>query len=329
MTIEKILSLEERKALIEEEINGERLKEEMIRKAEDYARDYRNYLMDSQITDALKVGKDTDGGYLVPDEMEESIVEGIKEANVIRKVATTLSTKGKHLINGVNDKPAALWVDEGGQLTFGEACFNQVYLTAHKNGCILQVSEELIEDSAFDIEEYIARVAGEAIGELEEEAFINGNSENKPRGFLLDAEVGIETAEITGDIIRDLFSSLRAPYRQKAVWIMNEAAEAAVRKIKTADGRPIWEQGMDKEMSDMLLGRPVYTAKAMPEPVAGNCPIAFGDFSYYWIGDRGKRSVKRLNELYADRGLIGFRVTHRVDGRLVLPEAVKTLKISA
>lgn len=94
-------------------------------------------------------------------------------------------------------------------------------------------------------------------------------------------------------------------------------------------GKTIWEPSMVKDAPFMLLGKPVEISHAMPEIAAGMKPILFGDFSYYWIGDRGKRSIKRLNELYADKGQVGFQATQRVDAKLVLPEAIKSLEIKA
>ena len=126
-----------------------------------------------------------------------------------------------------------------------------------------------------------------------------------------------------------MYFSLGQKYRENAVWVMNEEALRTLHKVKSAQGRNVWEEDVTKEIPLKLLGKPVYTSDAMPDVAAGNCPIAFGDFSYFWIGDRGNRAIKRMNEIYADRGMIGFRVTHRVDGRLVLPEAIKTLKIAS
>ncbi len=325
----KNLSLKERVETLEKEINGEKLQHEMIRKANDYKRDYKGYLRNAEITDALRVGKDSDGGYLVPDEMEAGIVEAIKEHNVVRRVANVFTTS-KHLKETLAGKTLkGAWVDEGERLSFSDTDFYQVIIDAHKNGCIVRVSDELIEDTGFDLEKHIIKSVGDDIGRLEEEAFLTGDGENKPRGVLLDAQVGVETKEINADIIADLYYSLNQVYRKKASWIMSENAEEQIRRIKNYGGRSIWEPALTEGTPDLLFGRPVYVAEQMPGVLPGNCPIAFGDFSYYWIGDRGNRSIKRLNELYADKGMVGYRITHRVDGKLIVPEAVKTLKIVA
>ena len=325
----KNLSLKERVETLEKEINGEKLQHEMIRKANDYRRDYSGYLRNAVITDALRVGKDSDGGYLVPDEMEAGLVEAIKEHNVVRRVANVFTTSKllKETLAGKTLKGA--WVDEGERLSFSDTDFYQVVIDAHKNGCIVRLTDELVEDTDFDIENYIINSVGQDIGKLEEEAFLSGDGDHKPRGVLLDAQVGVETKEINSDIIADLYYSLGQAYRKNAAWIMSKDAVEKVRKIKNYGGRPIWQPALTEGEPDLLFGREVYVANEMPGILPGNCPIAFGDFSFYWIGDRGNRSIKRLNELYADKGMVGYRITHRVDGKLIVPEAVKTLKIVA
>lgn len=325
----KVLSVEERKAILEDLVNGEALKRDMVRKAKLYPKDFEGYLRRAEVTDALKVGSDKEGGYLVPDEMEKKLVKAMENKGVIRKLANVIRTENLLRIPGVSAHGAAHWIEEGGEMIFEDEQFYQVIIDAHKNGYITVVTEELLEDAGFDVEQHIVEIAGDKIGELEEEAFLTGDGNHKPHGLLLDAQVGTEAAEVTMDAALDLYFSLGQKYRENAVWLMSEEALRTLHKVKSAQGRNVWEEDMTKEMSLKLLGKPVYTSDAMPAVAAGNCPIAFGDFSYFWIGDRGNRAIKRMSEIYADRGMIGFRVTHRVDGRLVLPEAIKTLKIAS
>ena len=323
------MMLEERFEKLKKEINGEKVQHEMVRKISDYTRDYKGYLKDAEITDALKVGKDKDGGYLVPDELEKGIVEALKENNVIRKIATVITTEKLLKLVGSGENLTGAWIEEGEQLQFSETDFYQVIIDAHKNGCIVKVTDELLEDSGFDIEKYIIKSVGEAIGDIEEEAFLIGNGEHKPRGVLIDAPVGVEAAELTADNVIDLYYSLDRKYRKNAVFIMSDAAEQQLRKFKNNNGRPIWEPDPTKKTPGKLFGKQVYVVNDMPKVLPGNCPIACGDFSYYWIGDRGNRAIKRLNEIYSENGMVGYRITHRVDGKLIVPEAVKTLKIAS
>ena len=111
--------------------------------------------------------------------------------------------------------------------------------------------------------------------------------------------------------------------------MMNETTVKAIRKLKDATGNYLWTPGLKEGENDMLLGKRLLTSVYIPELAAGNRTIAFGDFSNYWIGDRQGVSFKRLNELYAVTGQVGFLATQRVDGRLVMPEAVKILKQKA
>ena len=127
----------------------------------------------------------------------------------------------------------------------------------------------------------------------------------------------------------DLYYSLRAPYRKASVFLMNDSTVKAVRKLKDANGQYLWQPSLSAGTPDTLMGRPVYTSAYMPALAAGAKGVLFGDLSYYWVADRQGRSFKRLGELYAPTGQVGFLATQRVDGRLILPEAVKILQQKA
>ena len=124
-------------------------------------------------------------------------------------------------------------------------------------------------------------------------------------------------------------STLRSPYRKKAVWVLNDSTVKALRKLKDSTGNYIWNPSVQAGVPDTILNRPYYTSSYVPEIKAGAKCLAFGDFSYYWIGDRQGRSFKRLNEVFAMNGQVGFLASQRVDGRLILTEAVKTLGMKA
>ena len=134
---------------------------------------------------------------------------------------------------------------------------------------------------------------------------------------------------ITADELIDLYYSLKTPYRKNAVWILNDATVKAIRKLKDNSGQYLWQPSLTEGTPDKLLGRPVYTSAYMPTAAAGAKTIAFGDFKYYWIADRQGRSFRRLNELYATTGQVGFLGSQRVDGKLILSEAVKVLSQKA
>ena len=202
---------------------------------------------------------------------------------------------------------------------------------AFKLATMIKVSEELLNDSAFDMPGYIAREFARRIGAAEEEAFIIGNGSGRPLGVLAatgGAETGVTAASataITMDEVMDLFYSLRAPYRRNSVFMMNDATVKALRKLKNGNGDYLWQPSVTAGTPDTLLNRPVYTSAYMPTIAASAKTILFGDLSFYWVADRAGRSFKRLNELYAPTGQVGFLSSERVDGKLVLPEAVKVL----
>ena len=288
------------------------------------------------VVDALRIGTDAEGGFLVPDEDERTLVEALEEENIFRQLAHIIQTSsGDRKIPVVASKGTASWIDEGGSFTESDDSFGQVSIGAYKLGTMIKVSEELLNDSVFDLESYIAREFARRIGNKEEEAFFTGDGSGKPLGVLADkggAETGVTAASstaITADELLDLFYSLNSPYRKKAVWVLNDSTIKAIRKLKDNNGQYLWQPGLIANAPDTILGRPVKTSAFMPAIAAGVKSIAFGDFGYYWVADRQGRSFKRLNELYAATGQVGFLGSQRVDGKLVLPEAIKVLKQKA
>lgn len=307
------------------------------RATDDYKSNFWNVMRSKapmpQVVNALQVGVDSEGGYLVPDEYERTLVEALEEENIFRKLARIINTaSGERKIPVVASKGTANWIDEEGPYEESDDTFSQVTIGANKLGTTIKVSEELINDSVFDLEAYIAREFARRIGAREEDSFFNGDGVGKPLGILAEtggAEVGVTAASataITADELMDLFYSLKAPYRKNAVWVMNDSTVKAVRKLKDQTGQYLWQPALTAGTPDTLLGRPVYTSAYMPAVAAGAKSIAFGDFKYYWIADRQGRSFKRLNELYAATGQIGFVGSQRVDGKLTLPETIKVLQ---
>lgn len=285
------------------------------------------------VLNALQEGTDSEGGYLVPDEFERTLVEALEEENVFRTLAHVIKTSsGDRKIPVVASKGTASWVDEEGAYQESDDAFSQVSIGAYKLGTMIKVSEELLADSVFDLEAYISKEFARRIGAREEESFFNGDGKGKPLGILAaagGAEVGVTAASataITADEVIDLFYSLKAPYRKNAVWVLNDATVKQIRKLKDSTGQYLWQPSLVAGTPDTILGRPVKTSAFMPTAAAGAKTIAFGDFKYYWIADRQGRTFKKLSELYAANGQVGFMGTQRVDGKLILPEAIKVLQ---
>ena len=308
------------------------------RATDEYKRAFWNNMRNRnsyEIQNALSIGTDSEGGYLCPEEYEKKLVEALEDEVFFRSLATVIRTSsGDRKIPIVTSKGEAAWIDEGGQFPESDDSFGQTSIGEHKLATMIKVSDELLNDSVFNIEQYISKEFGRRIGTKEEEAFFVGDGTGKPIGIFNKtggAETGVTAATtgITFDDVMDLYYSLRAPYRNKATWILNDSTVKAIRKLKDGNGNYIWQPSVREGEPDRILNRPYRTSIYVPELAAGSRVMAFGDFSYYWIADRQGRSFKRLNELYATTGQVGFLASERVDGKLILPEAVKTLDIKA
>jgi HK97 family phage major capsid protein len=295
----------------------------------------RNRNLTPGVMNDLQIGTDTEGGYLVPDEFEHTLVQGLEEENVLRSLCTVIQTSsGDRKIPIVTAHGTASWVDEEDPIPTSDETFGQISIGAHKVATMIKVSDELLQDSVFNLESYIAAEFARRIGAAEEEAFITGNGTGKPTGLLHatnGAGTGVTTTgnTPTADEIFDLVHSIKSVYRRKAVFLLNDSTLKAIRKLKDGQGQYLWQPGLKEGQPDMLLNYRIATSPFMPEIAAGNKVILFGDFKSYWIADRQGRSFQRLNELYAATGQVGFRATQRVDGRLVLAEAMKCLAVKA
>jgi len=288
------------------------------------------------VQNALQIGTDSEGGYLCPDEFERTLIKALEDENKIRSLCRVIRTEsGERKIPIVSSRGTASWVDEEGPIPESDDVFGQISLGAHKVATMIKVSDELLQDSVFDVEGYISYEFGRRMGAAEEEAFITGDGAAKPFGLLHEtngAQIGVTASSgtaFTADELLDLVYSLRSGYRRKAKLIMNDSTIKALRKLKDLNNRYMWEPSLKEGEPDKFLSYPIVLSAFMPEIGAGAKPILFGDLSYYWIADRQGRTFQRLNELYAPSGQVGFRATQRVDARLVLPEAVKCLQMKS
>ena len=338
--MERDLALPTSAPITAKPMNGASDEEETGVKSKAYRKSFWNAMRQKvvrpEVMNALQVGTDSEGGYLVPDEFEHTLVEALQEENIFRKLAHIIQTaSGDRKIPVVASKGTASWVDEEGSITESDDSFGQVSIGAYKLGTLIKVSNELLNDSVFPLEGYISKEFARRIGAKEEDSFFNGDGDGKPVGIFHStggAQVGVtaaSTSAITADEIIDLFYSLGAPYRKKAVWVLNDATVKSIRKLKDGNGNYLWQPALTADTPDTLLGRPVYTSTSVPTIASGAKVIAFGDFSFYWIADRQGRIFKKLSELYATTDQTGFVATQRVDGKLILPEAIKVLQMKA
>ena len=249
--------------------------------------------------------------YLVPAEWDSRLIDVLTEENIFRTLATTITTSGEHKINIAGTKPAAAWIEEGGSLTFGSATFDQIVLDAHKLHVAVKVTEELLydnDDNAFNLENYIITQFGKALGNTEEDAFLNGDGTGKPLGIFAETGGGQTAVTLSGvklgtDDILTLIYALKRPYRKNASFIVNDQTLAAVRKLKDSNGAYIWQPSYQAGEPDRICGYEVHTSAYAP--------------------------ALEANKLFAGNGMIGYVAKERVDGKLVLPEAVQIMKAGA
>ena len=197
-----------------------------------------------QVSNILQEGVDADGGYLVPEEYDNRLIDVLTEENIMRSLGHTITTSGEHKINIAATKPAAAWIEEGGALQFSDATFSQILLDAHKLHVAIKVTEELLYDNAFGLENYIINQFGKALANAEEDAFLNGDGSGKPTGLFVatggGTVAGTLSAAIKSDDMLDLVYALKRPYRKNASFIMNDKTLAQLRKLKDNNGANIW-----------------------------------------------------------------------------------------
>lgn len=336
----------ERRDAIEAELNKpvgspltgkpEKPEDEKVGRASNaYREDFGRHLRGKTLLhNVLSEGTDADGGYLVPEEFERQIVTTLDEANVIRSLAKVITTGSERKIPVAATHSVAQWTAENAAYTESNPTFGQKQIDAYKLTDLIRVSQELLQDSAFDLESYIADEFARAFGIAEEQAFCVGTGTNQPTGIFTanGGTVGVTaaaTTAITADELISLVYALKSPYRRNAKFLMNDSTVAAIRKLKDLNGAYMWQPSVQAGQPDRLLGYEIYTSPYVPTIAAGAFAIAFGDFQNYWIADRAGRTVQRLNELYATNGQVGYVATERVDGKVILAEGIQLLKMKA
>ena len=289
-----------------------------------------------------------DGGYAVPREIDAMIAAQLKTVSPIRAIAQVVqtSTAGyRKLIT--NSTAASGWVSETG--TRPETVtskFNEIVPPSGELYANPSASQAMLDDAAFNLEEWLAGEIANEFARAEGSAFVNGTGTNQPKGFLTQptalitdptrafgtlqhvvsgAAAGFDPAPELKLI--DLVHSLRAGHRQGAVFVMNSKTLAAVRKFKAADGTFLWQPGIYENAPARLLGYPVVEAEDMPDVAANTLPIAFGNFKNgYLIAERKTTTI--LRDPYTNKPYVNFYATKRIGGQVLDSDAIKLLKIS-
>lgn len=266
------------------------------------------------------------------------------DTSSIRQAGATVisTTTGEDIIvPKATAEGAALWTAEGGALSASDPTIGSATLGSNKLGKLIQVSKELATDVGFDLVGYLAQSSGRNIGILTNAAYVSGTGTTQPNGFLGAAGVGVTGAAGAGGLVGlptatggdygadyfvDLYHAVIPQYRPRASWMMLDSTIKYVRKLKDTLGRFIWEPSLQAGVADTILGKPVYANPAMPTFGSGNTPIAFGDFSAYYIRDVTPLRFERSDEYAFGTDQISFRALMRTDGVLVDTNAIKLYK---
>lgn len=283
------------------------------------------------------------GGYLVPTDFQKKLALHAVQAGTVRRtrVNVIVTSNGESLqVPKTTAHGAASWVAEGSPSSAADETFGQVTLIANTARRLVKVSVELVEDEAVGLVDYLGKAIGQAIGLLENDAYLNGGGSTLPTGLLGLAgsgKVGAsgQTGSVLADDIFDLFYSVGPQYRTNAEWMMADSSVKVIRKLKDTTNNYIWSptSGVASVLAngapDTLLGKPMWSDPSMPSMAANAKSILFGDFSAYTIRDVGQVGpeaserpmgafgVIRLNERFMDGLQIGFLGYHRTDGNLI------------
>jgi HK97 family phage major capsid protein len=277
------------------------------------------------------------GNYLVPTDFYNQIIRAIRFTGSFGALANVVTTdNGDQLQVPANTAHGtASWTAENASFTASDETFNQVTLGAFKASTSIIVSEELLQDSAFPLDAFLANEFGERIGILEENSWINGSGTGQPQGVLANlttvftAATGNATTFNYTALVSGIFT-LPAQYRQNASFVVNDAAARNLYLMTDTQNRPLWNVNVATTGPDTFLGFPIYTHPNMPAPAAGTKSMMFGDWRrVYTVRRVAGFSLQRQNELYSNNGQVGFRGQERVDGRVILDTAGVALAHSA
>jgi HK97 family phage major capsid protein len=275
----------------------------------------------------LSEGYDDAGSSITPFEFRETLNQALAKENLFRRFATVIRfTEASGIIQAVTSTGTAEWVADGDPIPVSDDTFAQFPIKSYKLASLVKLNRSFVSDMNFDLEKYLANDFAKRFGRAEENTLLNGNGTTQPTG-ILKADAVITTASsssITFDEMIALYFSLKDEHRQNAIFIMHDQSAMMLRTLKDASGRYLWN-----DSDNTIFGKPVVTSPYMPLVLAGAKSIAFGDLSYYWLIERQPLSMKSLREIYSLQGQIGFQAIERLDGKLIQPDALKLLQMSA
>lgn len=325
----KVTSFNEQIAAIEDAERFEASQMSKVEKTEaiNNEKAFENFV---RFGDIRNIATTTTGGYLVPTKLSNQIEQKIGEDSVIMQIADVINVSGPLDIPVEDAGVTAYWTAEGAATTVSDPTFSRLQLAPKKLTALVKVTEEALEDSAFDIEAYLADNAGRAfVANIDKACFI-GTQPSEPAGVVPAAAVG-QTASATNSIAYDdivaLRNSVKSGYANRGSWVVSPAALTQIMLLKDTAGHFIYTSPREG-VPEAIFNRPVYVAADMDDVKTGKKPVVFGDFHYYKVAQRKGLTVQRFNELYGENGIVGFRFVSRIDGGLTLSEAIKSLKMA-
>jgi HK97 family phage major capsid protein len=286
---------------------------------------------------ALQEDTDSEGGYLVPADFHDRIVEKRNKMSIARAMGAQVITTSLKVVNvPVENTEATDFVRtaEEAAADENEPTFNSVDITAHRYTKLVKVSDELISDQAANLEDYLANVFARKEATTENQIFLTGTGTGEPQGALTASTLGVTAAgatAITAAEVKALYYSLPSQYRQEVdnvAWAMNDTVEGVIRSLQGSNFLFSETPGGSQRMGDLLTRR-VFNADTMPAMTAGLKPLLIGNWWYYMIVERQALSIRRLSELYAVNGQIGLLATFRRGGAVTQAAAFRHLKQAA
>ena len=312
-----------------------------------YIRKGDDYDLSKLVTKALSTGNDSEGGYLVPNFVQERLTQQTEQASPMRRHASiiSISTSAVELLVDRRNVAEAGWVAETEERTETRAPnLSKIRIPVHELYARIKASQKLLDDSQVNIESWLASRIAHRMSQLENHAFIRGDGTNKPKGILSYPIVnrsdwewgkfeciksgakGAFANDSGSDILIDTVNSLKAEYLKGSLWMMSRSAHAAILKLKDSNGHHLWQPGLNGSTAPTLLGYPVEIVDEMPTLVAEtpSTSIMFGNLrETYQIVDRSGQHV--LRDPYSSKPYVEFYTVKRVGGDVINFESLKII----
>ena len=297
----------------------------------EYHNHFWNYLMGKEGHETfLDLGRKVTGAYAMPTTSSKKFEDKLKAESLFRQLSTVhYAPNGPSSILARVNTDSAEWVGPGGAISAYDAIndFSTYKLNDHKLAVIMQLDASFLHDNHNIFESYFTDRLVKDFAHAEERGFINGTGEDMPTGILAEnggAEVGVTADAITFENVVKLFFSAKPEYRKNGVWLMSSETALVIRSLTDNAGQPLWNH-----TNDTILGKKVYISEYMPGAESGSKPIAFGDFSYYWIVERTSMTIRTLRERFFETDQIGYLAFELLDGKLIRLEAIKVMQMTA